>query len=156
AILEVGWSQPHLAPADERELVTALVEETSIALERAALRTELAGRAEGAEGLHRVAARLAGRLDVVEIANEALTALRPLYEADAGAFYLTRTDGTTRSLVTQGLSVEVCDELHEEYASGRRGDQLSEGRSIVVASVTGDRRLRTRGLLSTQGIVTLI
>jgi signal transduction histidine kinase len=156
AVLELAWQDRREVSLSDRALITALVEQAGAALERVGISEELAQRAEGAEALHQVSARLAGRRDIRLIAEDALKALRSLYGADAAAFYLSNADNEADAFVAQGLSVEGFTRLHAEYASGQRGRLLRSGRSVVISEIAEDRRLRTRELLAREGIASLI
>ncbi len=155
-VVALAWRTMREIPLSEQAVVLALVEQAGVALERVIVREELAERAEGAEALHQVSARLAGRRDIHKIAEQALSALRSLYHADAAVFYLRRNDGEAEAFASQGLSPEGFGRLHAEYAGGRRGRMLRSGRSLVISAVSDDRRLRTRELLTALGVESLI
>jgi signal transduction histidine kinase len=156
AVLELAWREPHDLALTDRAVVVDLVEQVGVALERVIISEELSQRAEGAEALHHVSARFAGRRDIRLIAEDALRALLTLYRADAAVFYLRRPDGEVSAFLAQGLSTETFSRLHAEYAGGQRGWLLRSGRSIVISNVEDDRRLQTRELLAAEGIASLI
>jgi signal transduction histidine kinase len=156
AVVEIAWDEPHDVALSDRAVVAALAEQTGVALERIMIRDELAERAVGAEALHQVSARLAGRRDMRLIAEDALTALRTLYRADAAVYYLSTPDGEAEAFLAQGLSAESFSRLHREYAGGQRGWLLRSGRSLLISNVGQDRRLQTRELLAAEGVASLI
>lgn len=155
-ILELARTDATEFDRSERELATALAEPAGIAFERAVLRAELDQRVEGAEALHRIAADLAGRRDIQEIAADVVGALQTLYRADAAVFYLEEDGCAAEPLIARGLSPAAFAELRSEYTGRRRGVQLRKGRAQVMPNAPDDRRTRTRTMLSTLGIATLV
>src|SRR5262249_54572713 len=126
----------------------------SVAVE--AMRAELAARAEGAELLHRVAADTAGRRDVREIAESAVTALCTLYQADAVGFYLRTDDGSLRTVASIGLSPEHVERVHAEYAGSVDAPRYESG-SIVIRDVASDPHpMRLRDALLAEGFVSQV
>lgn len=155
-VVGVAWRIPREIPLSDQAVVLALVEQAGVALERVIVREELAARAEGAEALHQVSARLAGRRDIHKIAEQALSALRSLYHADAAVFYLRRHEDEVEAFAAQGLPPDDFSRLHAEYAGDRRGVLLRSGRSMVISAGSDDRRCRTRELLADLAIQSLI
>lgn len=157
-VLAVVWQrEEHAFTPGERKLLEALAEQAGVALELAMLSAELAARAEGAEALHRVAAQMAGRRDVRETAEDALAALRALYDADAGSFYVVEDHGAIRGLVASGLPPSLVEMLHSNTPSGAWGALLRADRSQVVDDVAADPRLEgVREALIGEGIASLV
>lgn len=155
-ILELARAGAREFDRSECELATALAEPAGIALERAVLRAELDQRVEGAETLHRIAAGLAGRRDIQEIAEDVVSALQTLYRADAAVFYLEGEDCSAEPLIAHGLSPSEFAELRCEYTGRRRGVQLRKGRALVMSNADDDRRTGTRTILSALGMATVV
>jgi signal transduction histidine kinase len=131
--LAVVWRrETHEFSHAERELLLALAEQTGVALERAALRGELAERAEGAEALHRVAAEFAGRREVPKIAASCIESLRALYGADAGAFYLLDERGALSIVTAQSISPQAVERLHWLYAGSPYPERARRRLSVIL------------------------
>ena len=163
-VLAVCWKDSDQPAEAQTALAEALAEHAGVALELAALRSELemgglraelTARAEGAEALHRVAAEVAGRRDVEGIAQDAVKALLALYGADAGAFYLIDDDGRPRSLVHAGLTAGFVEAVEGHYTGGKRR-LFRDARSQIIPDVHAERRVAPRELLLEAGIVTLV
>ena len=153
-LLYVDTRRPGSAASDDdAQLVLALAEQASLAIDNARLYAIETRKREAAEALREAGAVLAGSLHLSDTLLRVLEGAQALFQADAAAVYEQQPDGRTLNITSAlGLSSEYVLRVRAKIGAGVTGQVAARREAIAARDLPregwGGGSRYTRGLLA--------
>ncbi|MFZ5915446.1 MAG: GAF domain-containing protein [Chloroflexota bacterium] len=143
----IGWlalgdkQSGDLFTPDDLAFLTALADQTAIALENARLYERSTARAHELAILNEVAQTITSTLDLAGVLNLIMSKVVELLDVEAGSLLMLDEDGKNLVFrVALGPVREKIEELHLPVGIGIAGSAVKEGRPLVVNNALSDPR----------------
>ena len=153
------------ASDDDAQLVLALAEQASLAIDNARLYAIETRKREAAEALREAGAVLAGSLHLSDTLLRVLEGAQSLFQADAAAVYEQQPDGRTLNITSAvGLSSEYVLRVRAKLGAGVTGQAAAQRGAVAARDLPGEgwsggcrytRSLLARGEYPYRGVLGL-
>src|SRR3990172_7134998 len=142
--LNAAFITPHHFTDDERDALLAFADQAALAIENAALYTQVEQRARGLGALDRVNLSISQSLDPKQLMTEALAAVEEVMQVSVCLITLVdETSGEPVVAAERGLPLSAIQEpgaTHPPIDPGYAQRVLASGEPLVVRDASGDSR----------------